>query len=113
MLASEVVCDVARRVARTQLAPIDLLSLPSVDIPVGFATVEAAVQEWCRNVPAVSTGNFRRHAFRWLRFLGWLEEPVRDAHPHARQVISFSGGRTSAGDRLYPCLWRRFAMPDD
>ena len=23
---------------------------------------------------------------RWLRFLGWLEEPVRDAHPHARQV---------------------------
>ena len=90
VLASGVVGDVARRVARTQLALMDLLSLPDADIPIGFATVEAAVREWCRNVPAVSGADFRRHAFRWLRFLGWLEEPVRDAHPHARQVEAFA-----------------------
>ena len=51
---------------------------------------EAAVQEWCRNVPAVSTVDFRRHAFRWLRFHGRLEESVRDAHPHTRQVETFA-----------------------
>ena len=90
VVASGLVGDVARRVARTQLALMDLLNLPDADVPVGFATVEAAVQEWCRNVPAVSAADFRRHAFRWLRFLGWLEEPVRDAHPHARQVEAFA-----------------------
>ena len=90
VVASGVVGDVARRVARTQLALMDLLNLPDTDIPVGFATVEAAVQGWCRNVPAVSAADFRRHAFRWLRFLGWLEESVRDAHPHARQVEAFA-----------------------
>ena len=90
VVASGVVGDVVRRVARAQLALMDLLNLPDADIPVGLATVETAVQEWCRNVPAVSAANFRRHAFRWLRFLGWLEEPVRDAHPHARQVEAFA-----------------------
>ena len=90
VVASGVVGDVARRVARTQLALMELLSLPDADVPVSFATVEAAVQEWCRNVPAVSAADFRRHAFRWLRFLGWLEEPVQDAHPHTRQVEAFA-----------------------
>ena len=90
VVASGVVGDVARRVARTQLVLLELLNLPDADIPVGLATLETAVQEWCQNVPAVSAANFRRHAFRWLRFLGWLEEPVRDAHPHARQVEAFA-----------------------
>jgi len=63
VLASGVVGDVARRVARTQLALMDLLNLPDADLPIGLATVEAAVQEWCRNVPAVSAADFRRHAF--------------------------------------------------
>ena len=78
--------DVVRRVARTQLVVMELLNLPDADVPVDPATVEAAVQAWCRNVPEVSAADFRRHALRWLRFLGWLEEPVRNAHPHARQV---------------------------
>ena len=90
VVASGVVGEVARRVARAQLVLMDLLSLPDADLPVSFATVEAAVQEWCRNVPAVSAANFRRHAFRWLRFLGWLVEPVQDAHPHTRQVDAFA-----------------------
>ena len=90
VVASGVVGDVARRVARAQFALMDLLNLPDADIPVGLATVETAVQGWCRNVPAVSAADFRRHAFRWLRFLGWLEEPVRDAHPHAREVETFA-----------------------
>ena len=90
VLASGAVVEVARRVARTQLVLMDLLNLPDAEVPIGFATVEAAVQERCRNAPAVSAANFRRHAFRWLRFLGWLEEPVRDAHPHARQVEAFA-----------------------
>jgi len=90
VVASGVVGDVARRVARTQLALMDLLNLPDADIPVRVATMEAAVQAWCQNAPEVSAANFRRHAFRWLRFLGWLEEPVREAHPHAREVEAFA-----------------------
>ena len=78
--------NVARRVARAQLVVMELLNLPGADVPVQLATVETAVREWSRNVPAVSAADFRRYALRWLRFLGWLEEPVRDAHPHARQV---------------------------
>ena len=50
---------------------------------------DAAVQEWCRNVSAISAVDFRRHVFRRLRFPGWLEESVRDAHPHDRQVEAF------------------------
>ncbi|MDE0262059.1 MAG: tyrosine-type recombinase/integrase [Bryobacterales bacterium] len=88
-IASGTVGDVVRRVARTQLVLVDLLNLPDAGIPIRLATVERAVQGWCRNVSAVSAANFRRHAFRWLRFLGWLDEPL-DAHPHARQVAAFA-----------------------
>ena len=90
VVASGVVDEVVRRVARTQLALIDLLNLPDADIPVRIATMETVVQAWCRNAPEVSAANFRRHAFRWLRFLGWLEEPVRETHPHAREVETFA-----------------------
>ena len=90
VVASGAVGEVVRRVARAQLLLIQLLNLPDADIPVRLATVETAVWEWCRNVPAVSAADFRRHAFRWLRFLGWLEEPVRNAHPHTRQVEAFA-----------------------
>ena len=82
--------DIARRVARTQLALMELLDLPDADIPVRLTTVETAVQEWCRNVPEVSAANFRRYAFRWLRFLGWLEEPARDVHPHVRKMEAYA-----------------------
>ena len=75
VVASGVVGDIARRVARTQLALMELLNLPDADIPVRLATVETAVQTWCWNVPEVSAADFRRYAFRWLRFLGWLDEP--------------------------------------
>ena len=89
VVASGAVGDIVRRVARAQLLLIKLLNLPDADIPVRLATAETAVQEWRRNVPEVSAADFRRHGFRWLRFLGWLEEPVLDAHPHARQVEAF------------------------
>ena len=90
VIASGVVGDIARRIARTQLALMDLLNLPDADVPVRLATVETAVQEWCRNVPEVSAADFRRYAFRWLRFLGWLEEAVQDVHPHAQRVEAFA-----------------------
>ena len=90
MVASGAAGAVVCRAARTQLVLMDLLNLPDADIPVRLATVETVVQERCRSVPKVSAANFRRHAFRWLRFLGWLDEPVRDAHPHVRQVEAFA-----------------------
>ena len=90
VLASGAVGEIARRVARTQLVLVELLNLPDADMPIRLATVEQAVQEWCRNDPEVSAATFRRHALRWLRFLGWLDEPVRDAHPHVRQVAAFA-----------------------
>ncbi len=90
VVASGAVVEVARRVARAQLVLMELLSLPDADVPIRLATVEKAVQEWCRSVPEVSAANFRRHALRWLRFLGWLDEPPRDTHPHARHLEAFA-----------------------
>ena len=90
VVASGVVGEIVRRVARTQLVLMELLNLPDADIPVRLETMETAAQEWCRNVPEVSAANFRRYAFRWLRFLDWLDEPARGAHPHARQVEAFA-----------------------
>ncbi|MCY4596005.1 MAG: tyrosine-type recombinase/integrase [Bryobacterales bacterium] len=90
VVASGVVNDVARRVARAQLVLMDLLDLPVADIPIRLETVEAGVREWCRSVPEVSAADLRRHGFRWLRFLGWLEESPRDTHPHTRQVEAFA-----------------------
>ncbi len=90
VIASGVVTEVVRRAARAQLLLIKLLNLPDVDIPVHLATVETAVREWCRSVPEVSAASYRRHGFRWLRFLGWLDEPARIAHPHAREVEAFA-----------------------
>ena len=90
VVASGVVGDIARRVARAQLVFMELLNLPEADIPIRLATVERAVQKWGRNVPEVSAANLRRYGVRWLRFLGWLDEPPRDAHPHARQVEAFA-----------------------
>ena len=55
VVASGVVGDVARRVARTQLALMELLNLPDTDIPVGFATVEAA----CSGVVPERSRGFR------------------------------------------------------
>ena len=90
VIASGAVGDVVRRVARAQLLLMELLNLPDAEIPVGLATAERVAQEWSRNVPEVTAADSRRHGFRWLRFLGWLEEPVRDAHPHIRQVDAFA-----------------------
>ena len=90
VVASVAVRDVARRVARAQLVLMPLLSLPDADIPIRLATVERSVQEWCRSRSRVSAADFRCHALRWLRFLGWLDEPPRDTHPHVRQVETFA-----------------------
>ena len=90
VVASGVINEIARRVARTQLVLMDLLNLPQADLPISLERVETAVEAWCRNLPAVSAAGLRRHGFRWLRFLGWLEEPVRDDHPHVRQVEAFA-----------------------
>ena len=90
VVASGVVNDIARRVARTQLVLMDLLNLREADLPIGSEQVETAVEAWGRNRPAVSGADLRRYGFRWLRFLGWLEEPVRDGHPHVRQVEAFA-----------------------
>lgn len=90
VVASCAVDDVVRRVARAQLLFMELLNLPDAEIPVGFAAAERVAQEWSRKVPEVTAADFRRHGFRWLRFLGWLEEPVRDVHPHAREVDAFA-----------------------
>ena len=90
VVASGAVREVACRVARAQLVLMELLSLPEADIPIRLATVERSVQEWCRSRSERSAANFRCHALRWLRFLGWLDEPPRDTHPHVRQVETFA-----------------------
>ena len=99
VVALGAVGDVVRRVARAQLLLTKLLNLPDADIPIRLTTVETAVREWCRSVPEVSAADFRRHGFRWLRFLGWLEEPVRDApfaHRTNRGLRGLAAGRSRA-----------------
>lgn len=80
-----------RKMVATQVVLIHLLDLKEGD-RVSVSQVEAAAKEWPRprphrylgsrttSPPPVQAALFVGRAVRWLRFLGWLEEPLAQRH---------------------------------
>ena len=89
---------VLRENASNQLHLICLLDLTEPE-QVNISAVEAATWEWSRprapghgrTLPASarSAGAFFQRAVRWLRFLGWLEEPASAQHPYTAEVTAY------------------------
>ena len=89
---------VLRAKASKQLHLICLLDLTEPE-RVSISAVEAATREWSRprahgygrTLPASarSAGEFFQGAVRWLRFLGWLEEPASVQHPYTAEVAAY------------------------
>ena len=89
-----------RKLAADQLQIVYLLGLRRDD-KVDVSRVEAAARQWSRpgqnrylrsrSIPASpnSTKCFLRTAVRWLRFLGWLTEPVTPGHAHTTKVAFY------------------------
>ena len=88
------------RMAATQVVLIRLLDLKQGD-KVSVSRLGAAAKEWPRPrphhylgsrptpPPQEETALFFGRAVRWLRFLGWLEEPVAERHPHTAEVAAY------------------------
>ena len=99
VVASGVINEIARRVARTQLVLMDLLNLPQADLPISLERVETAVEVWCRNLPAVSAAG---SATSWLSLVAfpWLAGRDASGWPSARSagggVRGMDAGRSGA-----------------
>ena len=85
-----------QQVASEQLSVVCLLDLREGD-RVSISQVEAAATKWSRPggrqcnrtaLPKART-RFVNHATRWLRFLGWLDEPEVARHPHSAEVAAY------------------------
>lgn len=82
--------------ANNQLSLIRLLNLQEND-RVSIHRIEAVATIWSRpkgrrgNRPASSKARTRfvSRGIQWLRFLGWLDEPEHEQHPHHTKVAIF------------------------
>ncbi|MCY4503821.1 MAG: site-specific integrase [Alphaproteobacteria bacterium] len=85
-----------RAIAVHQLRLVHLLDVKE-GRPVSVAEIHAAAEAWScpalyRNQRPASQGKkseFVADALRWLRFLGWLEEPEEVRHPHTAEVAAY------------------------
>ncbi len=85
-----------RKCANDQLSLIRLLNLRGDD-RVSIHRIEAAAIIWSRpkgrrcNRTASSKARTRfvSRGIQWLRFLGWLDEPEREHHPHHAEAAIF------------------------
>ena len=87
-----------RLTAMEQTRLVHLLDLKEGDT-VSIPQIEAAIAEWSRpgdhryhrTVPTspASAKRVVRGAIRWLRFLGWLEEPPAAQPPHRAELDSY------------------------
>jgi integrase/recombinase XerD len=85
-----------RKCANHQLSLVRLLDLQDGD-SVSISRIEAAAANWCqpqgrRCVQAASPKVCRRFigsGVRWLRFLGWLDEPEIELHPHHAEMTAY------------------------
>lgn len=84
-----------RKCANDQLSLVRLLNLKGGR--VRLSQIEAATATWSqpkgrrcdRSASSKAKARFVTHAIRWLRFLGWLDEPKREHHPHHAKVAIF------------------------
>ena len=88
-----------RKIASDQLRAISLLNLQEGD-RVSISRVKAAAKDWAQlgggkwgrtqRPSGKSTAQYSRRVIRWLRFLGWLEEPSVLRHHHTAEVAAFT-----------------------
>ena len=87
-----------RRAANAQLSLIRLLDLQEGST-VTVLQVEAAAAIWarpkerrCKRAASLKVyERFVSFGIQWLRFLGWLDEPVTSCHPHHAEATIFEG----------------------
>jgi site-specific recombinase XerD len=85
-----------RKCANDQLSLVRLLKLKEGG-RVRRSQIEAVTAIWSqpkarrcdRAASSKAKARFVTHAVRWLRFLGWLDEPEREHHPHHAKVAIF------------------------
>jgi integrase/recombinase XerD len=85
-----------RKCANDQLSLLRLLDLKEGS-SVCFSQIEAVTALWSqpkarrcdRSASHKARTRFVNHAVRWLRFLGWLDEPEHKHHPHHGVVAIF------------------------
>ena len=81
------------KIASHQLNLVRLLDLQD-DEGLNLRRIEAGFRQWSSPEERESRPRARRrffsHAERWLRFLGWLEEPEATGHSHTREVADFA-----------------------
>ena len=82
-----------RKIAAHQLNLVRVLDLRDDD-SLNRCRLEAGVRQWSspeeRQSQPLARRRFFSHAERWLRFLGWLEEPAAACHTHTREVMAFA-----------------------
>ena len=82
-----------RKIAAHQLNLVSVLDLRDDD-GLNARRIAAAVKQWsspeARRAQPLTRRRFFSHAKRWLRFLGWLEEPETECHTHTREVTAFA-----------------------
>ena len=85
-----------RKCANNQVSLVRLLNLKDGG-RVRLSQIEAVTAVWSqpkarrcdRSASPKARTHFVNHAVRWLRFLGWLDEPEREHHPHHAKVAIF------------------------
>jgi hypothetical protein len=85
-----------RKCASDQLRLVRLLNLRGDD-QVSIHRIEAAAIIWSgpkgrrckRPASSKARARFVSRGVQWLRFLGWLDEPERERHPHHGEVAIF------------------------
>ena len=82
-----------RIIAAHQLNLVCVLDLRDDD-SLNARRIAAGVRQWslpeARRSQPLARRRFFSHTERWLRFLGWLEEPEAVRHAHAREVTAFA-----------------------
>lgn len=85
-----------RKCANDQLSLVRLLNLQEDD-RVSVRRIDAAAAVWSRpkerrcnwSASPKARSRFVSRGTQWLRFLGWLDEPEPEHHPHHEQVAIF------------------------
>ena len=77
-----------RTAAATQLTLITLLDLTKRN-RLTVSQIEDRVKKWRPPVCSEYRQKLVQPAIRWLRFLGWLEEPVIIRHSYTAEVVAF------------------------
>lgn len=94
-----------RKTANDQLSLVRLLDLREGD-RVSILQIEAAAAIWAlptghryaRAASPKARTRFVSRGIQWLRFLGWLDEPEHQHHPHHAEIAIFEGWlRTERG----------------